>query len=158
MTAGVRVVFDCNVFLQALISPGGPAGRCVTMSFQRKVALFCTTQIIQELRETASDPRIRARFTRLTDATLAALVENIERIAVFLRHVPETFTYPRDPDDAHYINVALAAEAKYVVSRDKDLLDLMDRGRPEAREFRRRFPTLEIIEPQVLLRLISSKS
>ena len=113
--------------------------------------------MIEELRETASDPKIRARFTHITDAAVVALVNNIERVAVFLRNVPQTFIYPRDPDDAHYVNVALAAEAKYVVSRDKDLLDLMDRSRPEAREFHRRFPTLEILEPQQLLREIASK-
>ena len=154
MTDAVRVVFDCNVFLQALISPGGPAGRCVTLSFQGEIALYCT----DELRETASDSRLRTKFTRLTDAALAKLVTNIERVAVFLRHVPETFTYPRDPDDAHYVNVALAANAKYVVSRDKDLLDLMDQDRSEARDFRRRFPSLEIIEPQQLLRQLAPEA
>ena len=157
MTGKVRAVFDCNVFLQALISPGGPAGSCVALSFQGEVALFCTTHIIEELRRTTSDPRIRAKFTRITDAAVAAIIQNIERVAHFLPRVPATFTYERDPDDAHYVNVALAAKAKYVVSRDKDLLDLMDRSRPEAREFRRRFPTLEIIEPRQLLREFTPK-
>ena len=54
MTDAVRVVFDCNVFLQALISPGGPAGRCVTLSFQGEIALYCTDHIIDELEEDRS--------------------------------------------------------------------------------------------------------
>jgi putative PIN family toxin of toxin-antitoxin system len=152
MTANPRAVFDCNVFFQALISPSGPSGQCVTHAFEGKIALFCSTVIIEELRGTTSDAKIRAKFTRITDASVASLIENTERVATFLRAIPEPFSYPRDPDDAHYVNLALAAQAKYVVSRDNDLLDLMDLTRAEARDFRRRFPTLEIIEPQTLLR------
>lgn len=158
MTAQLRAVFDCNVFLQSLISPSGPAGRCVALALQGDIALFSTTHIVEELRETATNPKIRAKFTRITDAAVASLIQNIERVAHFIRRVPETFVYERDPDDAHYINLALAAKAKYVVSRDKDLLDLMDRSRPEARDFHRRFPTLEIIEPEQFLRELMPKA
>lgn len=152
MSAELRVVFDCNIFFQALISPSGPSGRCVALAFQQKVDLLCTATIMDELRQTASGSKARAKFTAITDTSLASLIQNIERVAIFLHSVPETFTYARDPDDAHYVNVALLAKAKYIVSRDQDLLDLMDLARPESREFRRRFPMLDIIEPQVLLR------
>jgi putative PIN family toxin of toxin-antitoxin system len=132
VTAPRRVVFDCNIFFQALISPDGPSGRCVTLALDRKVALFCSAIIVDELRETAGKPVVRARFPRITDIAVSTFVENIERVAAFLQNVPERFTYERDPDDAHYVNLALEAGAKYVVSHDNDLLDLMDRSRPEA--------------------------
>jgi predicted nucleic acid-binding protein len=45
-----------------------------------------------------------------------------------------------------------------VVSRDKDLRDLMDQNRPEGRDFHRRFPSLEIIEPQQFLRELTPKA
>ena len=35
------------------------------------------------------------------------------------------FSLSRDPDDAIYVNVALTAQSPFLVSRDKDLLDLM---------------------------------
>lgn len=50
------------------------------------------------------------------------------------------------------MNLALAARAKYVVTRDNDLLALMDESRPEARQFAKLFGSLRIIEPQTLLR------
>jgi predicted nucleic acid-binding protein len=50
-----------------------------------------------------------------------------------INEVPRVFEYPRDPNDEPYINLAIPARAKYLVSRDKDLLDLMsDRSRIEA--------------------------
>ena len=52
----------------------------------------------------------------------------------------------RDPKDSKYINLAIAARAPYVVTRDKDLLDLMS-DRPDGIEFRRRFPALKIVDP-----------
>lgn len=125
------------------------------LALSGKVTLFCSETVIEELLGTVNSPKIRGRFLRITDAAVATLVDNIERVATFLRNVPEQFVYDRDPDDAHYVNLALAAGAKYVVSRDNDLLNLMDEARPEGRAFQLRFPTLEIVEPQVLLRQVS---
>ena len=70
----------------------------------------------------------------------------------FLEGFPEIFSYQRDPDDARYINLALAARATLVVSRDKDLLDLMDSTKPEAAEFQKHFPLLRILDPVGFLR------
>ena len=71
---------------------------------------------------------------------------------------PETFVYERDPDDAHYVNLALAADAKLIVSRDKDLLDLMDQAKPEGRDFHTRFPTVRILDPVSFLRELKQDS
>ena len=54
-------------------------------------------------------------------------------------HTPSVFAYPRDPKDEPYVNLAVAAAADYVVTRDKDLLDLMTGHTDEAKAFRR-FP------------------
>ena len=46
------------------------------------------------------------------------------------------------------------ADAKRIVSRDKDLLDLMDAMKPEAADFQGRFPLLRILDPVSFLREI----
>ena len=48
-----RVVFDCNIYFQALISPNGPAGACLTAAQQGRLQLFVTEHVIQELTEFA---------------------------------------------------------------------------------------------------------
>jgi predicted nucleic acid-binding protein len=55
-----------------------------------------------------------------------------------------------DDKDERYINLALASSAAYLVTWDKDLLDLMD-----DQGFRLQFPQLTILEPPALLRLFS---
>lgn len=152
MTASIRVVFDCNIYFQALISPSGPSGLCLSHALAGRVRLFCSEFVINEIQSTTRHPKLREKFATLTDAAIKALINDIERVGTFIDVFPEPFQYTRDPDDAHYVNLALAAQAKYVVSRDNDLLDLMNMARAEAREFRSRFPSLEIIEPPHLLR------
>ena len=46
-----------------------------------------------------------------------------------------------------YINLAVEVGANYIVSRDRDLLDLMTGYSEECKEFRRRFRPLKIVEP-----------
>jgi predicted nucleic acid-binding protein len=60
------------------------------------------------------------------------------------------FSLPRDPKDAPYVDLAVASNAGYLVSRDKDLLELM-----QDEAFRRRFPNLKILEPVSFLREIA---
>jgi predicted nucleic acid-binding protein len=81
----------------------------------------------------------------------AALVERIHRHAILVPTVPSHFQYPRDPDDEHILNLAVEVGARYIVSRDKDLLDLMA-DRPEGLDFRLRFPQLLVLDPVALLR------
>ena len=59
-------------------------------------------------------------------SSIEEFFQTIQISATILEAFPELFAYARDPDDAHYVNLALAADAKLIVSRDKDLLDLMD--------------------------------
>lgn len=147
---GARVVYDCNIYFQALISPRGPAGACLAAAYERRVLLFCSTYVIDEIRRIAARTDLRQKFG-ITDARVSLLIESVEKVATFVNTVPETFTYPRDPSDAHYINLALATSSACIVTRDKDLLDLVDPSKPEAREFMRRFPDLRILEPTELL-------
>jgi putative PIN family toxin of toxin-antitoxin system len=153
MMAAKRVVFDCHTLLQGLASPGGPAGRCVQLALEGKVGLFISPAAFEELRDVTSRPRVIAKLG-LAAERVQEFMEAVEIAATVLSGFPEVFTYQRDPDDAHYVNLALAADAKLIVSRDRDLLDLMDAGKPEAADFQRRFPGLRILEPVAYLREI----
>lgn len=137
MTATTRVVFDCNTYLQALAAPEGPAGQCVQLAIDAKVNLFISPIVLEELREVTSRPKVTTKLHLVADR-VEEFFEAIEIAATVLTGFPEVFSLQRDPDDAHYVNLALAADAKLIVSRDKDLLDLMDSTKPEAAEFQKR--------------------
>lgn len=148
--APVRVVFDCNIYFQALISPHGPAAACLLAAMRGQVDLFCSEYVVGEFRDVASRTELRARF-RITDERVDRIVEAAREAATFIDHVPEVYTHPSDPDDSHYVNLALATDARLLVSRDKHLLNLVDGRSPEGRDFLARFPQLRILEPTPFL-------
>jgi predicted nucleic acid-binding protein len=57
-----------------------------------------------------------------------------------------------------YINLALVTNAAYLVSRDKDLLDLMTTTADIARQFRSRYPFLSIMTAADFITAIESAS
>ena len=149
MSDVTRVVFDCNTFLQALAAPDGPAGRCVQLVLEGRIQLFVSPLVIAELREVAARPRVAAKL-RLTPERADAFIDAIEVTALRLEGFPEAFVYERDPDDAHYVNLAVAAQV--VVSRDKDLLALADESNADERDFRARYPALRFLNPVQFLK------
>lgn len=146
-----KVVFDCNVFLQALVNPSGPAGRCKRLVDRGAVELFVSEEVLAEVAEVLSRPRIRKLTPALTIEVIEAFITDVRLKSICLRNVPEEYRFERDPKDARYLNLAIAARASFIVSRDADLLDLMKPSSETAREFQRRFPLLKIINPADLL-------
>jgi putative PIN family toxin of toxin-antitoxin system len=145
-----RVVFDCNVFVPALINRAGPAGKCVVHALNGDVALFLSDETLAEIRK-APGKATPARLGVTVERT-ETLIDNLLKVASVIPNVPAVFVYDRDPDDAHYVNLAVAAQAKLIVSRDRDLLDLMDARRVESLAFRRQFPAMRILDPVQLIR------
>jgi uncharacterized protein len=150
-----RVVFDCTVFAQALINPRGPAGACVIAAQSGRLRLFISEYVLAEVRELPGKlpPKLRVDAGRVE-----AFIFDLAKYSELIEAVPELFVYPRDPDDAHYVNLAMAAQARLIVSRDRDLLDLMDPATADARDFQARFPTLRVTDPLTLLRELERKS
>jgi predicted nucleic acid-binding protein len=74
-------------------------------------------------------------------------LEDLANNATTLFTVPKVFSLARDPKDEPYIDLAAALQARYLVSRDKDLLDLMGDD-----TFRQQFPGVTVIDPVALLR------
>lgn len=86
----------------------------------------------------------------LTEGRVEALLHRLQEEAISIHNVPETFRYPRDPNDEIYVNLALITNARYLVTYDNDLLDLMGNS-GAARDFQHRFPHLKIMDPIAFL-------
>lgn len=105
-----------------------------------------------EVRRTASRLELQERFPQLRSASFDQMLDRLLTVAVMVNDVPEVFRYARDPDDAHYVNLAIAARARLIVSRDRDLLTLSDLSTPAGRDFAARFPSIDVVTPAALLR------
>jgi len=146
------VVFDCNILLQAVARKAGPAGACLRLAEEGFVQLHLSEEILAELSGVLQRPAIRSRYPELTDEIVEDFLEALRSTAEITGDVPQRFSYPRDIDDEPYLNLAIETEANYLVSRDKDLLDLMTSHSDECKEFRQRFRSLTVIEPIAFLK------
>lgn len=146
MTSPERVVFDCNVFFQALTSPLGPAGRLLSYASSGIVSLYVSEGAFDELRGVTERPYIVQKY-RLDAQAVSEFIAEVRSFATCLDSVPHVFEFPRDPKDARYVDLALATSAKLIVSRDKDLLSLRDASTADGQDFIARYPALEILTP-----------
>jgi uncharacterized protein len=153
-----RVVFDCMIYLQATVNEPGPAAALLRLVDSNALSLFVSSEILNEVRDVLSRPKIRQRNPDITDERVEALVSRVSEKATIVDEVAQHFHYARDPKDEKYINLAVEIEADYIVSRDKGLLDLMTGYTDECKDFRRRFRPLKIIAPVLLLKAVESRT
>ena len=148
-----RVVFDCVIFAQAIISDSGPAAVCMELARSGTIRLVLSDYVITEIRELPS--KLPARLM-VTSERVEAFLNDVAPLGEMINDVLEIYQHPIDPDDSHYVNLALAASATLITSRDRHLLDLMDASQPLGCAFRQQFPQLEIVRPEELVRRVRS--
>jgi len=99
--------------------------------------------ILDEARDVFSRPATRKRFPKLTEEKSERFLLKVASIATLINDVPTATNLPRDPKDEAYLNLAIATQSSFLVTRDRDLLDLRtDEG------FQGLYPWLTIIDPQ----------
>jgi len=117
----VGCVFDCMIFLQGAARRESSAGASLALVEFGAVMLFVSRDILVEVREVLARPRVRRNFPVLTDQIVERFIAAIEE------------------------------RASYLVSRDKDILDLADASTPDGERLRRFAPDLQILEPGAFL-------
>jgi putative PIN family toxin of toxin-antitoxin system len=112
------------VFVQALANAKGPASACYELVRTGELTLFVTPEVLAEIGEVLRRPKLLRKLSALTPEAVEAFLHDVASRTVMVADVPKAFTLERDPKDEPYINLALASAAQYLVTWDKDLLDL----------------------------------
>jgi len=129
------VVLDCNVVLAA-IGWRGTARLCLKLVAERRIRLCVTDEILAEY-ETVIPERLKEEDSEVDPRPKLAWLKNASK-----SFEPALLgkQRSRDKNDDPYLACALAAQASYIVTYDKDLLKL---GKPFG---------IEIVRPAELLR------
>ncbi len=118
----MKVVFDTNVLISALIFPAGQAETALSRVIEEKDRLFISKPILGELL------RVLAR-------KLSPDPEALARVAVFLSDIAELVRPTRrvkalrDQADNRILQCAVAAHADAIVTGDKAMLELKQHGK-----------------------------
>jgi putative PIN family toxin of toxin-antitoxin system len=115
----MRIVVDTNVVISGTFFKGNPR-RVLEAIIKSEVEAYATTDIVEEYQGVVR--RIIERGVGTFDGSgfirfIADLnlIESLAEVSVC-----------RDPDDNKFISCAIDADALYIVSGDKDLLDLKE--------------------------------
>jgi putative PIN family toxin of toxin-antitoxin system len=161
MNPPVRVVYDCVVFLQGVGRRGNAARKCLDLVDDGTVQLCLSPDVLAEIEDVLHRPEILRKFPLIESEDSQTLLRTARNKALLLADVPKLFQLPRDPDDEPYTDLAIAADAKFLVTwNDRHLTYLMRQETPEGAEFCRRFPNVKIVDPPSFLseirRLVTS--
>jgi putative PIN family toxin of toxin-antitoxin system len=116
----VRAVLDTVVFVRALINPRSVWGR---LAFEVEgYTLVLSPEIIGEILEVAHRSELRERFPQLDDVRLERALSAIEKAEIV--EPTEAISVCRDPKDNKFFECAVAGRADYIVSEDRDILDV----------------------------------
>jgi len=113
----VGVVHDTNVLVSALGFGGSPLD-ALLRTFEDDVRLLASEETLDELDRVMTYDRLPFTADDRTQS-LAILRREADIVGP-----DESIDPVRDPDDDKFLEVALAGGADYVVSGDRDLLDL----------------------------------
>ena len=116
MRAPIRVVYDCVVFLQGVGRRGNAARKCLDLVDDGTVQLCVSPDVLAEIDDVLHRPEILRRFPLIDSEDSQTLLRTARNKALLLADVPKAFRLPRDPDDEPYTNLAIAADAKFLVT------------------------------------------
>lgn len=111
-----RLVIDTNVFISVFLLHGRSSA-LVPLLLSRKTVLLVNGEILKEYFEVA----IRPKFGH-TPGRIRELFGALRPHVLVVKPVAKTTVHLRDPKDLRFIDCAIAGDADFIVSGDKDLL------------------------------------
>jgi len=79
----VRAVFDCMIFLQGAARRESTAGMCLLLVELGAIELCISKEIVDEIRDVLTRPRVRQKFSSLTDRLVDGFLESIRGYKTF---------------------------------------------------------------------------
>ena len=106
----MNLVLDTNVIVSGLLAPFSPPAEIVRMVSMGELRLFLDARLLSEY----SDVLRRPKF-RFNPELVADFLNHIEHAGIFAAGRPLAVSLP-DPDDAPFLEVALAGPAECLVT------------------------------------------
>jgi len=113
----IRVVFDTNVYISALMF-GGLPGSLLDLGLLQSFLLVVSPALLDEL-----DEKLQEKF-EVAAEDAAIIREKLESIAEIVRPDMVLHVITEDPDDNRVLECAVRGMADYIVTGDRHLLKL----------------------------------
>jgi putative PIN family toxin of toxin-antitoxin system len=115
------VVIDTVVFVRSLLNPYSFSGKLIFVHAD-DYQLILSTPIVREILEVLNRPEITSKIRFVAGMDTRRVLDLLSQAE--LVELSDIGQVSRDPKDDKFLATAIAGEADYVVSEDRDLLDL----------------------------------
>lgn len=139
----IKVVFDTVVFVRSLINPYSWWGKII-FEYSNNYRLFVSKPVLKEIFEVLQRPELTSLFSSLKDFDKDRVIQIISQAEAV--RIPNVARVSRDINDDFFIATAKAANAQYLVSADRDLLDIKE------------YEGIEIIDAQTFIKIIEENN
>lgn len=148
-----RVVIDTNTVLRGIVGGTSAAARLLRMVDRRAVIVRLSKPLADEYRFVLGLPEVVAKYPGINDELVERTIARMRYLGEYSPAIRSKFPFPRDPQDAMLVELAIDGEANYIVTADRDLLALPSGHTGAASRFRQRLPAARIVEAGEFLRL-----
>lgn len=118
----VRIILDTNLWISFLISKD--LAKLDELIFSKKCTLLFSQELLEEFLTVAKRPKFRQFFSI---ADLEEILETIDEYGDFIL-IKSNIDSCRDPKDNFLLSLAVDGKADFLITGDKDLLDLKKYG------------------------------
>ena len=118
-----KAVVDTSVLVSGFLTEGGATARVIELAQQGRFTCCLSAYILDEIHRSLTQPRLMASYGH-TLAAVDRFCQALLAASVFIAEPPAIGPVSRDPNDDQVLACAIAAEADYLVTGDKDLLVL----------------------------------
>lgn len=119
----MKVVVDTNVLVSAAVAGKNPGTVLVFIADNPQVEWIVSAEILSEYREVLNRPKLK--LTEVQKQRWFTIIEE----ATTLIDVNVEVDFPRDSKDAKFIACALASEADFLITGDRDFTEVEDLGK-----------------------------
>jgi putative PIN family toxin of toxin-antitoxin system len=145
------------LFLQAAVQPVR-VHRTFQAIQEGLVTLCLSAELLAEVHDVLNREKVRQRFPALTPEAVDAFIADTAAMAKMFDPVPNLFNWPTDPDDDHIFNLAILAQAEYLVTWERRILKLASEPSESGETPRRLAPKLKIVNPEQFAQAVYSES
>ncbi len=138
----MRAVIDTNIIISAVLRPGSSPDQVVQAGVRRHFQAITSPPLLAELKKVLSRPRVTRRLITPPEE-VDRFIKDMES-AVTMVDPAESLSVIADPPDNRVLEAVVAGEADYIISGDRDLLDL---GKYEG---------IEIVTPAMFLAILAT--
>lgn len=123
--SSLRVIIDTNLLISAIISPSGTPYQLLKAWRENRYLLVISKELLEEIKEVSQRDYLINSYPIFSEKA-AELIENLYLAGEMVTSIPENELplHSRDPKDNKLLAAALGGKANYLISGDKDLLDL----------------------------------